>query len=128
MTRTSRPALEGRVPGTRWRGAGFQCHRLKYDRHTGVQSALETGSPDNPLKVAHPVKARKLNGGSTSSHNHRLAWLEDGLSTRHRPPDDRCIGGWMPRAPKVSVQTCTRFDELNIRFHSLIIFSVYRKL
>ena len=28
MTRTSRPALEGRVPGTRWCGAGFQCHRL----------------------------------------------------------------------------------------------------
>ena len=49
MTRTSRPALEGRVPGTRWCGARFQCHRLTYDRHTGVQSALETGSPDNPL-------------------------------------------------------------------------------
>ena len=69
MTRPSRPALEGRVPGTRWCGARFQCHRLTYDRHTGVQSALETGSPDNPLKVAHPVKARKLNGGSTSSQS-----------------------------------------------------------
>ena len=27
-----------------------------YDRHTGVQSALETESPDKPLLVAHPVK------------------------------------------------------------------------
>ena len=27
-----------------------------YARHTGVQSALETESPDKPLLLAHPVK------------------------------------------------------------------------
>ena len=56
MIRTSRPALTRRAPGARWCGAGFQCHRLTYDRHTGVQSALETESPDKPLLLAHPVK------------------------------------------------------------------------
>ena len=60
MIRTSRPALTKRAPGARWCGAGFQCHRLTYDRHTGVQSALETESPDKPLLLAHPVKPSSL--------------------------------------------------------------------